>query len=254
MGDATSTEPTVWLDLSTPDVGGAFNFYQGLLGWELQSARGPDGDHHLVEADGRPFASIMAPGDEPAPLPAAWTVFVQVTRLEDVVAEVGRSGGTVLDGPLDIPAGRIAVVADPTGAMVGLISSDEPLGARLDSSHGSVRWIEVLTREPEIATPFYTAVLGWQAELVEREHTSYTLFTVEGEPVAGLLPMPDEVPAEAPSHWLVAFAVDDCAAAERRAIDLGGQVMRPTTQVAQWRFAVLADPAGAVFQVMERAD
>ena len=63
--------------------------------------------------------------------------------------------------------------------------------------------------------------------------------------------MPSDVPAEAPSQWATYFTVADCAAAQDRCRELGGQVLLPTMEVGRMRFAVLADPQGATFDVIE---
>ena len=52
-------------------------------------------------------------------------------------------------------------------------------------------------------------------------------------------------------HWATYFAVTDCAAAEAMATELGGSVLRPASEIHEGRYAVLADPHGARFSVME---
>jgi predicted enzyme related to lactoylglutathione lyase len=66
-----------------------------------------------------------------------------------------------------------------------------------------------------------------------------------------MMPMPAEVPAEAPAHWAVYFAVDECDASAARTADLGGSILHPAQAIAMGHFAVLEDPQGAVFQLMD---
>jgi predicted enzyme related to lactoylglutathione lyase len=66
-----------------------------------------------------------------------------------------------------------------------------------------------------------------------------------------MMRMPETVPGEAPSHWAVYFAVDDCAATASRAAELGGRVLFAPTEAGEDRFAVLEDPLGAVFSVLQ---
>jgi hypothetical protein len=63
--------------------------------------------------------------------------------------------------------------------------------------------------------------------------------------------MPAEVPAQIPPYWLVYFAVDDCDASAAKASGLGGATLMPPMDVEPGRFAVLSDPAGAVFAVIK---
>ena len=154
--------------------------------------------------------------------------------------------------PFDIPGdARVAVVADPSGAMLALIAGPRPDGTYLSGESGAVCWVELLTRGPEAAEGFYTAVFGWKAVTEVTAGTGYTMFKLDDQEVAGMMMMPEQVPAEAPAHWAVYFAVADCAVAERKAAELGGQVLHPTTDIEVGKFAVLADPQGATFQLLE---
>jgi len=145
------------------------------------------------------------------------------------------------------------VIADPADAMLCLITGPRPGAAYFSQQPGAVCWVELLTRDPEAAAGFYNEVFGWKAIAGEGGAAPYTMFQLNEEDVAGMMMMPVEVPAEAPAHWAVYFAVADCGAVERRTVALGGQVLRPTTGIEIGKFAVLADPQGAMFQVMEFA-
>jgi len=80
----------------------------------------------------------------------------------------------------------------------------------------------------------------------------YTLWKVGDQMVAGGMPMGDEFPAEVPSYWAVYFAVDDADATAQRATELGGTVIRQPSDIPDvGRFAVLADPQGAVFSILK---
>ena len=63
--------------------------------------------------------------------------------------------------------------------------------------------------------------------------------------------MPEGVPAEAPAHWSVYFTVESCEVTERAAVDLGGSVLVETMLVEIGHFAVLEDPGGAPFDIMD---
>ena len=163
------------------------------------------------------------------------------------------AGGRVLTGPFDIPDGRVAVVSDPSGAVFGIISTPlEHADKRWFSvESGAVCWVELLTRDLDAAGPFYASVFGWDSETSHSQGTAYTTFGLDGDQVAGMMSMPAEVPAAAPSHWMVYFAVDDCEEAERKAESLGGRVLRTTADIPAGRFAVLEDPQSTPFQIME---
>ena len=113
---------------------------------------------------------------------------------------------------------------------------------------GAVSWIECLSRDPGAARSFYEDLFGWTGE----EGTGgYVVFHLNDERVGGLMAMPVTVPAGAPSHWLVYFAVIDAHATCARAETHGGTVLEPVHDIDEGRFAALADPAGVVLAVFE---
>ena len=118
--------------------------------------------------------------------------------------------------PMDVmELGRMAVFADPTGAVVGIWQPKEMKGAELVNEPVSVAWNELNTRDPDAAKEFYAAVFGWQAEVSEQGGADYVMFARgDGSPVAGMMDIrKTEMPDEIPAHWLVYFAVAD---ADRR--------------------------------------
>ena len=79
---------------------------------------------------------------------------------------------------------------------------------------------------------------------------SYTTFTADGAPRGGMMTIQPSW-GRVPPHWLVYFAVSDCEGSAALCQSLGGSVRVPPTDVAGvGRFAVLADPQGAVFAVI----
>jgi uncharacterized protein len=240
-----------WADLSTPDVEAATRFYAELFGWSIEPHPSPFGPYYIGTAGRAEVAGMMQQDPDQPDLAPAWTVFVEVADVDDCLAAVERAGGAVLEPAFDLPDARIAVVRDPTGAVLGLIAGQAAEGSWLTDAPGSVCWTELLTRDPATAERFYVTVFGWEADTTEHDGSRYTTFLLDGEAVAGMMAMPVEVPAAAPASWGPYFSVPDCEAAERRAEALGGLVLRPTTDLGGQRFAVLADPTGATFQVLE---
>jgi predicted enzyme related to lactoylglutathione lyase len=110
--------------------------------------------------------------------------------------------------------------------------------------------VECLTRDAAASTAFYEDLFGWKSE---SGTGGYVVFASDGERVAGLMAMPEAVPSEAPSYWLVYFSTDDVERCCERALAAGGVVLEPTHEIDEGRFAVVADPCGAVFAVFEQA-
>lgn len=242
-----------WVDLNTPDVEAAVDFYSRLLNWDIEKTPTPVGDYYIARQHGHQVAGLMAQTDEMAGTPPMWTMYINVESADETADKVEPAGGRVLSGPFDIPDGRVAVVSDPSGAVFGIISTPLQHSDRkwFSVESGAVCWVELLTRDPEAARPFYTNVFGWEAETSDAGRIAYTTFALDGDQVAGMMSMPAEVPAGAPSHWMVYFAVDDCEEAEKKAEELGGRVLRSTAEMAVGKFAVLEDPQSTPFQIME---
>jgi predicted enzyme related to lactoylglutathione lyase len=158
----------------------------------------------------------------------------------------------VVQPPFDIPGGaRVAVLEDASGAMFGIISGGPEPGPYLSVDDGEVGWVELMTRKPEGACAFYNGVFGWDAREADIDATAYTTFSLGDREVAGMIPTPDNLAPDVPDNWSVYFNVADCVATEESAVKLGGQVILSAAPTPMGPFAVLADPHGAVFQIMQ---
>lgn len=242
-----------WVDLSTPDIDASQRFYASLLGWQLDVRRTPLGEYVVASSKQREVAGMMAQAPEMAGSPAYWAVFVVVDDLEATLARVAEAGGDVRQEPFEIPGGaRVAVVADRSGALLALISGGpEPGHPYFSDSVGAVCWVELMSSDVPAAEEFYQHVFGWTAETDESGPVAYTVYSLGDDAVAGMIGRPPDVPAGIPDSWSVYFTVADCAATEDRAVELGGSVILPATPTPMGPFAVLADGAGAAFQIME---
>lgn len=241
----------VWVDLSTTDIERAIHFYERLFGWHYDELDTEMGTYVVARAAAGEVGGMMSqpPEEAAASVPPSWTVFVGTDHLETTLATTRELGGAVLQSPMWIPGdARIAVVADPTGAALALMQSPAAEHGMVWGEPGGVSWVECLSRDPTASRRFYEELFGWKSQ----EGTSgYVVFNRDRERVAGLMAMPASVPAEVPSYWLVCFDVADVTATCARVAELGGVVLEPAHDIDEGRFAVLEDPAGAVFAAFE---
>ena len=253
MIDAATFGAPNWVDLSTSDIASASRFYSNLLGWNVETVVSEMGEYHVGKIGDFDVAGMMAQSPDMQGMPTLWTMFVFVENVAATIPLVEDSGGKVLQRPFEIPGGAwVSVVLDSTGAMFALISGGpRPHGMYFSEEPGRVGWMELLTRDPAAASAFYSDVFGWDPAIDSSSGTDYTVFKLAGDDVCGMLMMPEEVPTAAPAHWAVYFSVADCDASAQLAVDLGGTVARPPTDVGIAKFAVLEDPQGGVFNVME---
>ena len=243
-----------WVDLSTTDLAVARSFYAGLLGWDVAPYDPAAGGGYFVgRVDGRRAGGLMEMSPEllGTGVPASWTPFFLVDDLDATVAAAEDEGGKVVQPAFAIPGGRIAGLADPTGAVFAVIEGPPEEGLGIWDEAGAPCWAEVLTRDVPAAEEFYSSLFGWTAQRSDSAKAAYTTFAAGDRPVAGMLPMPDAVPVEAPAHWMIYFRVSSCEAAIERARVLGGTVRMAPTHLEVGTFAVLEDPHGAVFSLFE---
>ena len=239
-----------WVDLGNPDLAGARDFYSRLFGWTMEIGPPEAGNYTMCMLRGRSVAGL---GPQMNPdLPPFWASYVSVADCDTSTAKATELGATVVAEPMDVmTVGRMSVVIDPTGAAISLWQPRDHPGAGLVNEPGSFAWTELMTTDVEASTAFYAGLFGWVAEGQSGGDMPYTEFKLDGRSVCGMMPKPPTMPAEAPSTWGVYFAVEDADAAAAKVAELGGSVMMEPTDIEPGRFAVVADPYGASFNVMK---
>jgi predicted enzyme related to lactoylglutathione lyase len=238
-----------WTDVTTSDVDRATAYYGEVLGWTFEHT-GPDfGGYVNCLLDGRRVAGISPPGDEA--IPPAWSVYFATHDLDAVATRIAPAGGTVLAGPLEVPAnGRMLVGHDPTGAAFGLWEPGAHPGSQVYAEPGAMTWVELHTRAPQDADTFYRALFGYEQRQIGGPGFNYTSWSVDGEePVCGRLEM-DAAWEGIPPHWMPYFQVPDSDAATAQGLKTGGTLRMGPFDSPHGRVAVLADPDGAVFTVL----
>ena len=112
-----------WNELMTSDVQAAKTFYGALLGWEMHDVNLTGTAYTLLKLGGKEIGGIMAICDQAPGTPPAWGAYVTVNDVDALLVRVEKLGGKVCLPPQDIPdVGRFAVIQDPQGAMLSLIS------------------------------------------------------------------------------------------------------------------------------------
>ena len=116
-------------------------------------------------------------------------------------------------------------------------------------------WYELMTTDAKAAEGFYGKVVGWTAQQADQPGMPYTLLMSGASQVAGLMTLPAEAcAAGARPGWMGYIGVDDADATVARLTRAGGSVHRPAADIPGiGRFAVVADPQGAVFCLFQPA-
>lgn len=237
-----------WFDCGSTDAAKAKAFYTRLFGWNAVEMPGEAGIYTILRAGNEDVAGLyQMSGPKFEGVPSHWMTYVAVDDVDATAKRVGPLGGRIMAEPMDIPdVGRMAVVQDPTGAVIAIARLDQHPGTSLQGPFG---WSELATRDTARAQSFYTELFNWTAE--PDPQSRYTEFQVGGRSIAGMMEMMPQH-GDAPAHWMPYVMVDDCDAIARKATDLGGTSCVPPRDIENvGRFAVFADPAGAVLAVIK---
>lgn len=112
-----------WNELMTTDLDMAKSFYGQLFGWEMRDMPMPEGTYTLLKAGDREVGGMMVIPTAAAGVPPAWGSYVTVDDVDQQVTRAEALGGKVILAPKDIPeVGRFAVISDPQGAMLTMIT------------------------------------------------------------------------------------------------------------------------------------
>lgn len=240
-----------WADIAVTDLGPTQRFYGGLLGWQL-SIGGPEtGGYVTATVDGHVVAGLKVAD---VPQPAGWCVYLATDDLTASVARAVAAGATVVAAPtalLDLA--RVALLTDPTGALVGLWESGTHSGWELTDAPGAFVWAEQMSREPDAARRFYTALFGYEQQDMSAPDFTYTSLSVGGTPAAGIGgygPGAGDVPAA----WTWYIAVDDADAVAPRVAELGGEVVSGPEDTPYGRMLLVRGPSGEVLALLQAPD
>jgi predicted enzyme related to lactoylglutathione lyase len=114
-----------WNELQTRDPGAASKFYGGLFGWETVPIE-DDGKlvYTTVKNKGSQNGGFMPLAEQHGEAPSFWLPYFTVSSRDGAAEKVQELGGALLAGPLDLPAGKIAVLADPQGAAFAVFEGE----------------------------------------------------------------------------------------------------------------------------------
>jgi predicted enzyme related to lactoylglutathione lyase len=189
-------------------------------------------------------------------VPPHWNLYVTVSSADEAAKRAVQLGATVLDAPFDVmQQGRMAIVRDPTGAVLQLWEPKAHIGVKIRNEPNSLCWSELTTKDPKAAEAFYTGMFGWSARhSAPAAVMDYTEFSVNGQPAVGMMAMPQEMSPNVPSYWMPYFQVADLDASTTKAKSLGANVMVGPNSIPDGaRFVILQDPQKAMFALFQPA-
>ncbi|WP_027685488.1 VOC family protein [Rhizobium leguminosarum] len=244
----------IWCELMTPDTSAAAKFYSSVVGWttsEMKMEGMPT--YTIFEANGIGVAGLMEfPAElEGKGIPPNWTGYVDVDDVDQSAKDFAANGGSVRRPPEDIPTiGRFAVVADPHGAVICIMTPapmERPMPELAFDAPGNIGWHELYAGNGEEALAFYSKLFGWtkHSDFDMGPMGVYYLFAHNGRQIGGMMTKPENLPMP---FWCYYFIVPTLDAATERLTSGGGKIVHGPMEVPGGSWIVQAtDPQGAFF-------
>jgi uncharacterized protein len=248
----------VWVDLVTPDLEGAKTFYSGMFGWTYRDVHSGEKDFVLVLLNGRPIGGIVQ-RTEPKrnSRQPAWLTFIAVRDVGEAERAAVAKGGKVLSPVREYPQrGRQEILADPQGAVFAVLQSSSGDPADILAEPGDWIWSSLITSDANAGSAFYQALFDYDvfdltADDDDRQHL---LLASDGYARATANALPAN-PGKRRPHWLNYVRVVSARDSAAKAVALGGRVLvEPHTDRHGGMVAVVADPSGAPFGLLEWSD
>ena len=252
MSNADIRGRFVWHELMTTDTKAAGAFYPKVTVWKTQAWE-KDPSYTLWVSGNGPFGGARILPDAARAAGPHWLPYIGTPDVDATLQTAQRLGARVTMGATDIPdTGRMAVLADPQGAVFALFSA--PAGSQSGSSSSSkpqeFSWHELTTSDTAAALRFYGELFGWE-EVGTHDMGPmgvYHLVGLSGVQSIGMFKVLADKPM--PTRWMCYAHVADIDKSANAAKAAGGKLMQGPMEVpgGTW-IAHLADPQGAVFAV-----
>jgi predicted enzyme related to lactoylglutathione lyase len=242
-----------WIELVTTDPQRAQDFYAGLFGWEYEVHEDPhSGEHIIARHEGFPVASIRTADGEKS----AWRLFLATGDCDASTRQAESHGARVLVPRSELPGvGTKIVLMGPADAEFGLLQPEESWQFDVGLP-GTLNWAELVTIKSQTADTFFQDLFDYESEQFGAEHRSdYSVWYLGGESVLARVNMVrDFIGEHTRPHWLLYLGVDPSVGTDglvSQAIGLDGRVRVDPYDASFGRVAVLRDPTGARFAVVD---
>jgi uncharacterized protein len=254
----------IWYELMTSDADAAAKFYGSVIGWSMgaRSGSSPSGkDYRMIgRSDGGFEGGVLALTSDMVSHGArpTWLGYLHVSDVDASVRAITADGGKLLMPAMDLPVGKIAMMADPMGSVFYVMTpfppADKP-SSRSDvfdpSAKQRVNWNELASPDLARAKAFYASHFGFEFKETMNMGAmgDYCFISHDGVPRIGAIM---QAPKDAPSHaWLFYFGVDSIAAVKKAIESSGGKILHGPHEVPGGRWIIIAtDPQGGTFGVV----
>jgi predicted enzyme related to lactoylglutathione lyase len=243
----------VWADLVTPDLAAAEKFYGALFGWTFHRIRAGSSDYAVAMLDGRPIGGLL---EKPIPTgehhQSAWLTFMAVGDVDGSKRVALAHGAKVLADSRSYPMrGRQCVLSDPEGAVFAILAASSGDSPDYLPVTGEWIWSSLHAKDAGAEAAFYQELFGYDVfELPSDDDSEHLILSTDNYARASANSFGGS--SRRHPHWLNFVRVDNAADMTAKIIAMGGHVLvEPRVDRAGGMIAVVADPAGAPFGLME---
>jgi predicted enzyme related to lactoylglutathione lyase len=244
----------VWHELITDTPKETQLFYTGLFGWKFESLPDKGTNYLLIRHRGKLIGGMIDQNRLPTKADISqWVALLAVTDIAAATAVVSKSGGTVFTPPTSLgDRGKIAVVADPQGALFALLQTRDGDPADVDEIPpvGDFLWHELWTVEIDSAAAFYSKLAPYRMEhkrlgTVE-ESVDYLVMNTNDRKRGGIRENPFEGLPPIWVNYLRIANAEELDAILARVEPLGGEILVPAVRrPGGGSVAMIAGPSGA---------
>jgi predicted enzyme related to lactoylglutathione lyase len=253
----------IWYELMTTDADAAAKFYGAVVGWKIspragEASAGARDYRHIARTDGGGAGGVLQLTDEMCAHGArtTWLGYLHVKNVDAATAAIEADGGHLVMPKMALPVGDIAMITDPLGTPLYVMSpippADKP-DAVSDVFHPRaqqhINWNELATPDLARAKAFYSRHFGFEFnEVMPMGPLGEYCFIDHGsQRLGGMMQKPPQDPL---GGWVFYFGVPSALAAHRAILAGGGRVLREPHEVPGGGWIVVAtDPQGAVFGI-----
>jgi uncharacterized protein len=250
----------IWYELLTTDADAAQRFYGDVVGWTVTPGAQPEMDYRMIAApDGEGVGGMLqltdamrAGGARPV-----WLGYLSVPDTDATVKQIEAQGGKVQMPPTTMHVGRIAMVTDPQGAPIYVMTPAPPPDtpeakstAFSRTAVGHCAWNELATADPKRAFAFYSSQFGFAdgGTMPMGEMGDYQFLNDENGMIGAVMA---SAAGDRPSMWTYYFRVADIDAAIRKVEAGGGTIMHGPQEVPGGGFIIIGqDPQAAMFALI----